>query len=147
MNCPPPSPVSKGQPWDDLRHKSTPSPGYYHCEDLKAVRQELLANGRSPRVTLKSLGQWSSLRYRCTKARDGSSGWCVIKQLPENWEMHQKWAEKLGVDYCGEGLPGLSLKVFTTLLKGRRRQPTLKQRKEVLERQGSKCALCDHEGS
>ena len=138
-------PVGKWQPWvgSSIAHLS---PGYFHCADLKAVRRELLESGRSPKVTLKSLGQWGSLRYRCTQARDGASGWCVVKELPRDWEMHQEWAEKLGVDYCGENLPGLSLKAFTTLLKGRRRQPTLKQRKEVLDRQESKCAMCGHEG-
>ena len=38
------------------------------------------------------------------------------------------------------------LKVFNALLKGKRRSPSLKERKDVLERQAGCCALCGKEG-
>jgi RNA polymerase sigma factor (sigma-70 family) len=131
--------VEDWRPWE-----GEPSPGYFYCSDLKVARQQLLQADRSPAVSLKSLGTWGALRYRCVQAKDLCSGWCVIRELPEEHLELQRWAETLDVDYCGEGIPGLALKVFNALLKGKRRSPSLKERKEVLERQAGCCALCGH---
>jgi hypothetical protein len=34
-------------------------------------------------------------------AVDCCSGWCVIRELPEDWEIMQAWSEKLGVESTG----------------------------------------------
>ena len=47
----------------------------------------------------------------------------MVRELPEDWEEMAAWSEKLGVDYCGERLPGLAYKVFQSLLKASRRTP------------------------
>ena len=79
-------------------------------------------------------------------ALDGCSGWCVIRELPEDWEVTQAWSEKLGVEYTGQGLPGLTQEVFLHLIRGKRKQPTFSQKKQILANQGGKCALCGEEG-
>ena len=126
-----------------LLYDGEPAPGHYYCADLRAVRQQMIEAGKVPRLSLKSLGSWAALRYRCTLAIDGRSGWCIIRELSENHELMEAWAESVGVEYRGQGLPGLSQEVFTTLLRCKRRQPTLAQRREILLRQAGKCALCD----
>ena len=86
----------------------------------------------------------SALRLRCVKALDGEAGWRVIRELPEEKDELVKWCHALGMEYRGQGVAGLALEVFTTLLKGCRKQPTIRQKKEVLARQMGKCALCGH---
>jgi hypothetical protein len=82
---------------------------------------------------------------RCTAAVDGCSGWCVIRELPDDFNLMKTWCESLGVEYRGQGLPTLILEVFQHLTKGKRRQPTLAQRRQILKDQGGKCALCAEE--
>ena len=127
------------------------SPGHFFCTelspDLRAVRRQLLESGRSPRVSLKSLCSWAALRYRCTVPVDGVSGWCVVRELPQHWEIMQKWAEGFGVEYKGQGLPGLTQEVFLHLLRGKRKTPTFSQKKQILAAQGGKCLLCGEEGA
>ncbi len=59
-------PLSDWERWDEL-----PRPGTFWCEDLAKVRQWFLCSGRSPRVTLKSAVEISSLGYYCTQRKDG----------------------------------------------------------------------------
>jgi hypothetical protein len=124
----------------------TPAPGWFWCGELKAVREALLAIGRSPKLCLKTLCTWGSLKSRCIKAVDSASGWCVIRELPQNHPELRKWCESLGVEYRGQGLPSLSLEVFESLLKGRRKAPTPKQRKDIRSKQEGKCANCGEVG-
>ena len=46
----------------------------------------------------------------------------------------------------GQGLPGLTQEVFLHLRRGKRRQPTWAQKKEILAAQGGNCKLCGEEG-
>jgi hypothetical protein len=129
-------------PWDGEL-----CPGYFHCSNLQEVRKELLKQGKCPKVSLKSLCSWGALRYRCTLGGEGRSGWCVIRELPDGWEVLRDWASELGVEYTGQGLPAVTLEVFQTLLKGKRRQPTRLEKREILMRQDQKCALCGCEAT
>ena len=72
-------PISEWQVW-----QNEPAVGYFWTVDLRAARRQLLESGRSPKVSLKSLCSWAALRYRCVQAVDGCSGWCVIRELPED---------------------------------------------------------------
>ncbi|WP_353213255.1 AAA family ATPase [Rhodovarius sp.] len=121
------------------------APGHFYCSDLRKVRQELLERGKNPKVSLKSLCTWAALRYRCTMAAEGVSGWCVIKEVPQDFELMKAWCEKLGVEYRGQGLPSLTLEVFQHLLGPKRKQPTLAERRSIVARQGGRCALCSEE--
>ena len=134
-------PFDEWRPWD-----GEPSPGYFHCPCLRSARMQLLASGRTPKLSLKSLGCWAALRYRCTVQVDGQAGWCVIRELPAEHGLFQWWCETLGVEYRGQNLPGLTLEVFEHLLRGRRKQPTLAQRRQIVAEQEGKCALCGEEG-
>jgi hypothetical protein len=104
------------------------APGYFCASDLQEVRRELMQQGKCPKVCLKSLCTWGALRYRCALANEGRSGWCVIRTPPEGADVLEEWAHELGVEYHGQGLPSLTMEVFLTLLKGKRRQPTLGRR-------------------
>ena len=73
-------------------------------------------------------------------------GWCVIRELPEDWEAMKAWSEKLGLEYTGQGLPGLTQEVFLHLIRGKRKQPTFSQKKHMLATQGGKCVLRGEEG-
>jgi hypothetical protein len=92
-----------------------------------------LDSGRNPKITLRSLAERSSLRYTCVKALDGCSGTCIVRELPDEWEEIASWSEKLGVDFCGERMPGLAYKVFQSLLKASRKTPAKLQQVETEE--------------
>ena len=130
-------PITEWLSWDGEL-----APGYHYCTDLREVRKELLLKGKCPKVSLKSLCTWGALRYRCALGGEGRSGWCVIREVPEGWDVLEEWCNDLGVEYSGQGLPGLTLQVFTTLLKGGRRQPNAREKQELLTLQDNKCALC-----
>ena len=99
-------------------------------------------SGRNPKITLRSLAERSSLRYTCVKALGGFSGTCIARELPDEWEEIAAWSEKLGVDYCGERLPGLAYKAFQALLKAARKTPSKLEQVEILKRQAGKCTIC-----
>ena len=67
---------------------------------------------------------------------------CIVRELPDEWEEISAWSEKLGVDYCGERLPGLAYKVFQSLLKASRKTPAKLQQVEILRKQAHRCAIC-----
>jgi hypothetical protein len=48
----------------------------------------------------------------------------VIHQLPEFDQELQMWGQRLGVPWCGEGMPTFTQKVFLELLKRKRQRPT-----------------------
>ena len=55
-------PVTEWKEWDgDAMPRN---PGYFYCFDLRAVRAQLMNRGRNPKVTLRSLAEWSSVRYQ-----------------------------------------------------------------------------------
>ena len=135
-------PVSEWRPWADKRKAMPRNPGYFFCHDLRAARAQILRWGRNPKVTLRSLAEYSSLRYSMVSALDGSAGTVVIRELPREHKEIAAWASKLGVEWCGERLPGLAFKAFQQLLKVSRRTPGADLQEKILKKQGGKCAVC-----
>ena len=133
-------PVSEWSAWDQL-----PKPGYYHCQDLHQTRKWFLDSGRNPKVTLRGLADWSSLRYACVKAVDGVTGLCIIRELPPDHHEIAAWAARLKVEWCGERLPALTYKALLQLLKVSRRTPSVTEQAEILKRQRGVCSVCKQE--
>ena len=69
-------------------------------------------------------------------------GQCVIRELPEDWELLQAWAKGPGLHYRGQRLASLSFEAFSTLVKAPRITPSQRQKKLLLAEQGGKCAAC-----
>ena len=117
-------PVSEWKPWC-----GTPAPGYHYTQDLSAARAGLLKSGRSPTVVLRNAAaaDMVALRYTCIKARDGTSGACVIRELPSHpdREAIESFLRRLPrrVEWCGEGIPGLTQKALLMLLRADREYP------------------------
>ena len=74
--------------------------GHFCARDLLAARGALLAAGHCPKVAMRSLCEWRSLRLRAGEAD------CVICELPEDAEALQAWMERFGLKYCGQRLAG-----------------------------------------
>jgi hypothetical protein len=124
------------------------SPGYFHTnESLPKVRQALLFTGRSPKVQVKDTCGIAALRYQCVQKVDNSTGMCIIRQLPPEAEAIQAWLKNLpvSVPYCGEGLAGITLKVFHALLKSERKAPRVEEKNRLLKQQKNKCNECGEE--
>ncbi len=110
------------------------------------MRQWFLCSGRNPRVTLKSVVDISSLTYVCTQRKDGAEGTCKIRQLPAEAGSIRHWLARLPLgddfEYGGEGLPAITQRVFSALLRAERRSPAQAERQRILEQQDRRCALC-----
>ena len=115
-------PLFAWERWDEL-----PRQGQFYCEDLAKVRQWFLCSGRTPRVSLKSVVEISSLTYVCTQRKDGADGTCKIRQLPAEAESIQRWLAKLPLgddfEYRGEGLPAVTQRCLLRIAEGRATQP------------------------
>ena len=133
-------PLSEWQEW-----KGKPAPGHFWTrESLQKVRVALLKSGRNPRIVLKSMTGISALRYHCVMRKDNSSGICVIRQLPPEAGQIKEWLNNLSIDvkYCGEGLAGITLKVFNTLLKSERMTPAHEIKDSIIKEQQGRCNHC-----
>ena len=133
-------PLSDWEMWDEK-----PRPGHFWCADLAGARQWLLCSGRNPRVTLRSIVDLTSLTYICTQHKDGAEGTCKIRRLPAEADAIQHWLARLPLgdfEYRGEGLPSITLRVFSALLRAERRSPAHPERQRILEQQDRRCALC-----
>ena len=119
------------QPWD-----GEIASGYFWTEDIRGVRADLLAQGHHPKVSMRGLCEWSSLRLRVRGGAD-----CVIRELCKDAAVLQQWTERLGVPYRGQRLAGASLEVFLHLLQGKR-EDTRSRREELLAQQQGMCKLC-----
>ena len=99
-----------------------------------------------PTGHLKSALDISSLSYWCTQRKDGAEGICKIRQLPLEADSIQRWLSKLPLgddfDYRGEGLPCITQRVFSALLRAERRSPAHAERQRILQEQGHRCNLC-----
>ena len=108
--------------------------GHFWTRDLRAARGALLAAGHCPKVAMRSLCEWRSLRLRAGEAD------CVICELPEDAEALQAWMERFGLKYRGQRLAGATNEVFLHLLRAQREVP--QQREQILASQGGACKLC-----
>ena len=77
-------------------------------DDISKARARMLEKGISPKVILKD-----ETRIRTLIVHLSKETCCVVHALPETSGDLQKWLENLriGLEYRGEGLPALSLKV------------------------------------
>ena len=134
-------PIEEWKAWD-----GTAAPGYQFTHDLCAARTQLILSGRSPKVVLRSAvtADPVALRYMCLKACDGTTGVCVIRELPPDRDAIEQFLERLtiSVTWNGENIPGLMQKVLLKLLKSDREQPSAAARAQILEAQNNACNLC-----
>ncbi|CAE7240346.1 unnamed protein product [Symbiodinium natans] len=110
-------------------------PGHFWTADLRAARGQLMAQGHSPKVAMRSLCEWSRLRLRA-----GDEGDCVICELPEEHGALRAWMERLGLKYRGQRLAAAATEALMHLLKAQRELP--QQREQILQAQGGLCNLC-----
>jgi len=121
-----------------------PEPGYFFDVSLEVCRKQLLESGRSPKVTLHNGSNIVNLKYQCTKAKDGQSGLCMVKEtIPHQKELGE-WLARLPrqIDWNAERLPALTHKVLSELLRAERRSCPADLRKELLKAQDYRCAIC-----
>ncbi len=88
-------------------------------------RAWFLAQGKHPKVLLKSETGPRALIYNCTKRADTCVGAVVLHSLPDNSDVVAAWVKRLdcGLEYRGEGLPNMALKVLHRLVnKARSRE-------------------------
>ncbi len=119
--------------------------------DLDTVRAWFLDQGKHPKVMMKDKLQARGLLYNLTKRGEGKVGTCVVHSLPENSGLISDWLKRLdiGLEYRGEGLPNVALKVLQRLVKGTREREWLtgERKAELLEEYDFKCAMCDSRSS
>lgn len=138
-------PISKWKPWT-----GTPAPGYHFCSDLTVARTQLLMSGRSPKVMLKSAAaaETIGLRYTCVKRLDGTTGPCIVRELPPERQAIEEFIARLpiSIEWCGEGIPGLTQKVLMALLKADRQHPSAQAKAKILAEQKNACNICGEGG-
>ena len=138
-------PASEWKPWaQDI----APEHFWVHDDDISAVRRWFLEQRRSPKVIMKDETRVRTLIYNLRK-REGF-GTCYVHSLPEKSGEMQKWIDRLQIDlqYHGEGLPALSLKVLQTLVKRGRERTWLtgEEKAQILEEHDFCCAVCASKG-
>jgi hypothetical protein len=96
--------------------------GYFTAPDLMAVRREFLQSGRNPKISLRNLAEYSQLSYRCSKTDGNEAGMCVVRERPPDADEITEWLKMLPIEieYNGERLAAITLKVFLTLMKSER---------------------------
>ncbi len=140
-------PASEWQPW--CRELV---PGHYAVaeDSLPTERAWFLAQGKQPKVLLKSETSPRALLYNCTKRVEGCTGTVYLHSFPEHSSDIAEWVGRLdcGLVYRGEGLPNMALKVLHRLVKRGRERDWLsgEQKAELLEQFDHKCALCGARG-
>ena len=92
------------------------APGHFWTsgDEISTVRPWFLENRRSPKVIKKDEVAIRTLIYNLTKS-EGGPGACHIHALPERSNDIEKWIKRLqinGLQYRGEGLPSMSLRVL-----------------------------------
>ena len=109
------------------------APGHFWAkeDDISQVMAWMLQNRINPKVILKD-----ETRIRTLIVHLGREA-CYVHSLPETSADLQKWLANLniGLEYHGEGLPALSLKVLQCLVKKSRERVTLtgEQKAEILD--------------
>ena len=125
-------------------------PGEFHAheDEMDAIRELFLKQGRHPRVTLKDAWRIKALTY--IFAREEHTGTCTIHAWPEDASKIAAWLDALGIGipYNGQGLATATHQVFLKLLKRSRERVCLEpeQRHALLEAHDYACALCGAKG-
>ena len=106
--------------------------GHFYVKDIEATRRTLLEEGTSPKVTMRDRHEIRTL----------TMGKCTIHTVPGNLESIQRFRSNLAqrgvkLDYFGEGLPAISNKALTQLLKNGRKRKHLEEEEkaELLKKQ------------
>ncbi len=140
--------TSEWKPWADEIEA-----GHFFVDenDMATVRAWFLDRKKHPKVMMKDELRPRGLLYNLTKRVDGQVGTCVIHSIPENAGEIIEWLKRLdiGLEYRGEGLPNVALKVLQRLVKGNREREWLtgERKAELLEEYDFKCAMCDSRSS
>ena len=113
---------------------------------MSSIRAWFLQQRKSPKVLMKDEVKVRTLIYNIRKNEENGPGVCYIHSLPEYSDELQSWLERLdvGLQYRGEGLPALSLKVLQALVKKSRERTWLTpdERMAVLYEYDYACAVC-----
>ena len=119
-------------------------PGHWTADDLMVVRRQFLESGRNAKVSLRNMAEYSQLSYRCTKKADGEVGLCTVRERPQDSDDIVRWLARLPreIEYNGERLAAISLKVFLTLLKSERIYLDKDQKEAILKKQDNRCNMC-----
>ena len=87
-----------------------------------------------------------TLIYNIRKNEVNGPGVCYIHSLPEYYDELQGWLQRLDVNlqYRGEGLPALSLKVLQTLVRKSKERTwlTTEEKNAILDEYEHSCAIC-----
>ena len=108
------------------------------------ARRQFLESGRNPKVSLRNLAEYNQITYRCCQKVDGTSGICTVRERPADCDEISKWLKKLPreIEYSGERLAAITLKVFVALLKSERVYLEAAQKEALLRQQDNRCNLC-----
>ena len=138
--CPP---ASEWEAWGrDIR------PGHFWAleDEMNSIRAWFLQQHKSPKVLMRDEVKVRTLIYNLRKNEENGPGVCYIHSLPEYFDELQCWLQRLdvGIEYRGEGLPALSLKVLQTLVKRSRERTWLtpEEKAAILEDNEHSCAIC-----
>ena len=113
--------------------------GEYYTTDIEQVRNYYLSNGKHPKVKLK--GRWDIKHL--------SLGSVFIHSVPENYTTILRFLENLkkyniSIPYRGEGIPSMSDRCLTLLMRGCRERQylTAAEKQVVVEKQAGLCSIC-----
>ena len=113
---------------------------------MSSIRAWFLQQHKSPKVLMKDEVKVRTLIYNIRKNEANGPGVCYIHSLPEYYDELQSWLQRLDVNlqYRGEGLPALSLKVLQTLVRKSRERTwlTTEEKTAILDEYGHSCAIC-----
>ena len=111
--------------------------GHFYVQDTDTTRRTLLEQGISPKVKMKR------------EIRSLTIGKCTVHTAPENLESIQRFRPNLAqlgakLEYHGEGLPAISNKALTQLLKASKKRKILEEDEKVqlMKQQDWKCGIC-----
>ena len=114
------TPASEWRAW---QNGGPIEPGHFWAwaDDMGSVRAWFLEGRRSPKVVMKDEIETRMLIYNLRKGEEGFPGVCYVHSMPAHSSEMEQWLARLNIEgllqYRGEGLPSLSLKVLQTLVK------------------------------
>ncbi len=131
--------------WQLWNNEIAPGHFWVYDDDIGTVRAWFLERGRAPKLIMKD-----ETRIRTLVCNLKGTSSCYVHALPEYSGQLEVWVKNLdiGLQYRGEGLPALSLKVLQTLVKRTRERVWLtgEEKAAVLEEHNYCCAMCGSGG-